>query len=69
MSDNRNQMSDDLRRLPFERGKLFIVENYLEAVGVMAALKGGVSVPSVRRPLAQTRVPIKQLGDEQKEEE
>lgn len=54
--ENRNRMRNDLRALPFEPGKLFVVDNYLEAVGVMAALKAGVAVPSVRRPLAETTV-------------
>jgi hypothetical protein len=54
--ENRNKMRNNLEDLPFSQGKLFIVENYLEAVGVMAALKAGVSVESTRRPLAQTRV-------------
>ncbi|MBN1844249.1 MAG: DUF3326 domain-containing protein [Sedimentisphaerales bacterium] len=54
--ENRNRMRNDLRRLDFAPGKLFIVDNYLEAAGVMTALKAGVSVPSVRRPLAQTIV-------------
>ena len=54
--ENRNLMRNDLTALPFAPGKLFVVENYLEAVGVMGALKGGVAVPSVRRPLEQTRV-------------
>ncbi len=56
--ENRNRMRNDLRELPFAPGKLFIVENYLEAAGVMAALKGGVAVEAVRRPLSQTRVSV-----------
>lgn len=54
--ENRNRMKNDLDKLPFAPGKLFVVENYLEAVGVMTALKSGVSVPSVRRPLAETKI-------------
>jgi len=54
--ENRNRMRNELERLPFAAGKLFIVENYLEAVGVMTALKAGVSVSSVRRPLEETKV-------------
>ena len=54
--ENRNRMKNDLEELPFARGKLFIVENYLEAVGIMAALKTGVAPSSVRRPLAETKV-------------
>jgi hypothetical protein len=54
--ENRNRMKNNLRDLPFARGKLFIVDNYLEAAGVMTALKGGVAVSSVRRPLKETKV-------------
>lgn len=54
--ENRNRMKNDLEELPFAPGKLFIVENYLEAVGIMTALKSGVAVSSVRRPLAKTKV-------------
>ncbi|MGB2861886.1 MAG: DUF3326 domain-containing protein [Sedimentisphaerales bacterium] len=54
--ENRNRMKNDLTQLPFLQGKLFIVENYLEAVGIMTALKAGVAPSSVRRPLAETKV-------------
>jgi hypothetical protein len=53
--ENRNQMRNNLEDYPFKPGKLFIVDNYLEAVGVMNALKAGVSIESVRRPLSDTR--------------
>ncbi|UCG49109.1 MAG: DUF3326 domain-containing protein [Phycisphaerales bacterium] len=54
--ENRNRMKNDLRQLPFPPGKLFVVENYLEAVGIMSALKAGVSPDAVRRPLSATHV-------------
>lgn len=54
--ENKNRMKNSLEDYPFQSGKLFIVDNYLEAVGVMNALKAGVSVESIRRPLADTRV-------------
>ena len=53
--ENRNRMANDLSRLPFRRGAHFVVDSYLEAVGVMTALRGGVAVEAVRRPLAPTR--------------
>lgn len=56
VKENRNRMQNRLEDLPFASGKLFIVENYLEAVGVMNALKAGVAPDSVRRPLSQTEV-------------
>jgi hypothetical protein len=60
--ENRNCMKNDLEKLPFAPGKLFIVKNYLEAVGVMTALKAGVAVSSVRRPLAETKVTCDRAG-------
>ena len=60
--ENRNRMKNDLEKLPFALGKLFVVENYLEAVGVMTALKSGVSVSSVRRPLAETKITTISMG-------
>ncbi|MDD5434314.1 MAG: DUF3326 domain-containing protein [Nitrospira sp.] len=54
--ESKNRMRNNLDKLPFKPGKLFIVENYLEAVGVMNAIKAGVSVESVRRPLSYTSI-------------
>ena len=54
--ENKNRMQSNLEELPFARGKLFMVENYLEAVGVMLAMKAGVAPKTVRRPLAHTTV-------------
>lgn len=54
--ENRNLMKNDLEKFPFAPGKLFIVENYLEAVGIMTALRAGVAPASVRRPLEATKV-------------
>ena len=52
--ENRNCMRNDLKKLPFETGKLFIVENYVEAAGIIALLKAGVTLSSVHRPLSHT---------------
>jgi hypothetical protein len=54
--ENKNRMQNRLEDLPFGNGKLFFADNYLEAVGVMNALRAGVSVESVRRPLQHTKV-------------
>ena len=54
VKENTNCMKNRLEDLLFAQGKLFVVENYLEAVGVMTALRAGVAVESVRRPLADT---------------
>jgi len=54
--ENRNRMRNSLEALPFAPGKLFIAENYPEAVGIMTALKAGVALSAVRRPLDKTKV-------------
>lgn len=54
--ENKNCMQNKLKEFPFESGKLFIVDNYLEAVGVMTALKAGVAIETVRRPITATQI-------------
>lgn len=54
--ENTNLMRNDLTRLPWRRGQFIQVESYLEAVGAMNALKAGVTLESVRRPISATTV-------------
>jgi hypothetical protein len=56
VKENKNRMQNNLEEYPFKQGKLFIVDNYLEAVGVMNAIKSGISVDTVRRPIANTNL-------------
>ena len=56
VKENKNKMKNKLEEMPFESGKLFVVNNYWEAVGVMNALRSGVSPESVRRPLKYTTI-------------
>ena len=49
-------MRNNLEDLPFQKGKLFIVENYLEAVGIMHTLKAGIDPKTVRRPISHTTI-------------
>jgi hypothetical protein len=53
---NQNRMRCSLEDLPGGCEGLYRVDNYLEAVGLMAALRSGIAVESVRRPIAATRV-------------
>lgn len=53
---NKNRMKNDLTKLPFRKGKLFFAENYLEAAGIMTAIKAGVSLDSIERPIRLTNV-------------
>lgn len=52
--ENENILDNDLTSLPWAPGQLYIVDNYWEAAGVLAALKGGIEPKSVRRPLPDT---------------
>ena len=54
--ENKNIMKNDLTELPFTPNKLFIVDNYLEAAGVMSSLKAGIPVETVRRPIDNTKI-------------
>jgi hypothetical protein len=54
--ENDNFMQNDLRALPWAPGQLHVVENYWEAVGVMTALKAGITPDALRRPLAATKI-------------
>jgi len=54
--ENTNIMRNDLTTLPWSRNQLHVVGNYLEALGVMAALKGGLAMDTLRRPLANACV-------------
>ena len=54
--ENENCMKNRLEDLPFGANKLIVVDNYLEAAGVMTALRSGVALDSVRRPIPNTTV-------------
>ncbi len=54
--ENKNNMENDFTGFPFQKNKLFIVDNYLEAVGIMTSLKAGVHPSAVRRPIRHTAV-------------
>ena len=53
---NTNQMRNDLDSLPWRPMQLDRVENYLEAAGVVAALRAGIAPWSVTRPLEPAHV-------------
>lgn len=52
--ENENFMKNDLRDLPWATGQLHLVENYWEAIGVMTAIKAGITPQSLRRPIPPT---------------
>ena len=54
--ENKNLMKNDLAELPWRRGQFYLVNNYWEAAGVMAALRAGIEPTSVRRPIPPMEV-------------
>lgn len=60
---NHNLMKNNLTLLPWHEGQFIQVENYLEAVGVMNALKVGITVESVRRPFSSTKYSSSASGE------
>ena len=61
---NSNQMRNDLEGLPWASDQLFRVGNYLEAAGVVSALKAGIDPWSTTRPLGPARVERSTVLDE-----
>lgn len=53
--ENRTILRNDLSELPWRPNQLHIVDNYWEAIGVMAALRLGIDPRVIRRPLEDTR--------------
>ena len=56
VKENKNLMKNNLEDLSWKNGQLIQVDNYLEAAGVMNAIKSGLDIESVRRPLEDTKV-------------
>jgi hypothetical protein len=56
--ENKNLMRNDTAALPWAPGQYIVVENYLEAAGMLTALKAGVAIESVRRPLQVAKTEI-----------
>jgi hypothetical protein len=54
--DPSHLMNNDLAALPWAPGQFTSVDNYLEAVGVLAAIKAGLAFDSVRRPILSAQV-------------
>src|SRR5439155_19922595 len=51
VQENKNIMKTELTVLPWRRGQFFRVNTYLAAIGVMMALREGIAVDSLKRPI------------------
>jgi hypothetical protein len=58
--DRSNQLRNDLSALPWAPGQLHFAENYFEAAGMISAMRSGIAMNSLRRPLP--RLPEEQRG-------
>ncbi len=56
--DSGNLMHNDISALPWRAGQLTVVDNYLEAMGALCAIKAGLSLASVRRPILTAPVTL-----------
>jgi hypothetical protein len=54
--DRTTLMRNDLGALPWAPGQFCVVDNYLEAVGVLCAYKTGLALDSVQRPILPAQV-------------
>jgi len=68
VKENKNLMKNDLTQLPWAPDQFHLVENYLEAVGLMNALKAGITPESVRRPIKYTTTEISRQEESEAEE-
>lgn len=55
---NISMMHNRLADLPWAQGRFYEVDNYLEAVGLIAAFKRGIAPDSLRRPLPALHVEV-----------
>jgi hypothetical protein len=56
VKDNNNVMKNNLKNLPWRQNQLIEVNNYLEAAGVLMALKNKISPNTVLRPIKKTTI-------------
>jgi hypothetical protein len=56
VEDKKNIMKNDLDKLPWNPNQFYKAKNYLEAAGMLTALKNGISPYSVLRPIGPTKI-------------
>lgn len=56
VEDDTNLMKNDLSVLPWNKNQFFKAKNYLEAAGILVALKSGIDPYSVLRPIGHTKI-------------
>lgn len=56
VKENKNYMRNNLTDILSASNQLFFANNYLEVIGIMNALKTGVSLKSLKRPTQETNI-------------
>lgn len=56
VDDNTNLMKNDLSSLPWNHNQFFKAKNYLEAAGILVALKNGINPNTITRPIGPTKI-------------
>ena len=56
VEENSNLMNNDLSLLPWADRQFYRVGSYLEAAGLMLAMRAGLSIKSVKRPIHGTNI-------------
>ena len=56
VDDNTNLMKNDLSSLPWNHNQFFRAKNYLEAAGILVALKNGINPDTITRPIGPTKI-------------
>ena len=68
VKENKNVMKNDLSVLPWQPNQFIKVDSYLEAVGVLTALKEGLLLDSLKRPIDLVTVENENLKGSQNTE-
>lgn len=58
VEDETNLMKNDLSSLPWNHNQFFKAKNYLEAAGILVALKNGINPNTITRPIGPTKIII-----------
>ncbi len=66
---NKNVMKNNLAELPWARGQFFQVNSYFEAVGVVSAMRAGIDMQSLQRPIHPSAVEYVQLQNKEVQEQ
>ena len=66
---NKNVMKNKLAELPWARGQFFQVNSYFEAAGIISAMRAGIDMQSLQRPLHPSAIEYVQLQNKETHEQ